>query len=491
MRERDYATNPIAGLSLDTHGHSGGTTSNSHSSPATTAPSTPSHTSPASPVEAAEGHHQIPGEAFIDRDEHAGLPGTTDLEGYANKRAKAVVRQHTGKKRYGWALFSGGGGSRTDKVKAEKAKKEKMRKSNQDKDEEKSGEEGDSDLEAASEPMHAPLRMGGGVLAALLTLYNQNNDGAQSTTHSRNGSSSNLSAFSAATSRRSSFDEGPPRPSKPWLKDPKAQKPKISVDPSSGVGATGGDAAAAGGGAAAGKKRPGFMLSRLSLESNLPTRKSLASLAMPTLRRPASTHFGRDREEDHLNPDSKSGVNRHSPTSVGSRTPSSGAQTPARLGHERNRDSMSIGGSTLEPSHSGHEEGKGKEPGSKPGMGGRKWTGMLNLKDLKNGAANSSLYSLKSMAGIGVGMGLAGVGLTPTAAPAKSVASSEVGTPTTDGEGEVWDEKWMMREREREKERKRKDEKRRKKKEQAFVSIFVLFTSSILKGRYADYAPRS
>lgn len=122
-------------------------------------------------------------------------------------------------------------------------------------------------------------------------------------------------------------------------------------------------------------------------------------------------------------------------------SPDSGSRTP-----DLRRDSM--GGTTAAGSSVGH------------GAGGKhKWTGML--KDLKH--ANPSFHSLKSF---GSNFGVA-----------KSTASSEAGTPTT--EGDDWDEKWMSRERDREREKRRKEEKRRKKKTEAYVRFLFFFSLAL------------
>lgn len=399
-------------------------TNTTASSPTTTAPFTPPQAH--GPLSVDGPTYQIPGEAFIDRDEQAGLPGTRDLEGYA----KEVVRAHSRKGKRGWnKSFAEKEKEKTGDKKNKRSGKERQRPDHRTphSDNRVGRSDDDMDLEAAPEPMHAPLRMGGGVLAALLTLYNNNN--RNSNPELRNQSTSNL------TSARSSMDVSdllhssdpnpdcpcpseldPNEPVRPWINAPIPQKLKLNL--ASEVGAK--------------QKRPGFKLSRLSLESNLPTRNSLGS-RIPAVRRPSSVHFGRSHQ--HGNGDNEDvDENETSPVSEsGTTTISSGE-----------RDST--GGAITTGTTSG---------------GARKWPEMLSLKDLKH--ANSSFHSLKSFAGIG----MAGVG-----AGVKSAVSSEGGTPTT--EGEEWDDKWMTKEREKEKERIRKEEKKKKKKAEAFVSFFVL-----------------
>lgn len=104
------------------------------------------NTTPASPV-------HVPGH-FIDSHETAGLPGTDDLERYASKQAAQVVRAHTARKGR-----KGGFGLR-----------KKKRSSSRN-----SGTYSDSDVEKyanSSQSANPSLPAGGGILSALLTLYN-------------------------------------------------------------------------------------------------------------------------------------------------------------------------------------------------------------------------------------------------------------------------------------------------------------------------------
>ncbi|KAF7985473.1 hypothetical protein HWV62_5241 [Athelia sp. TMB] len=364
---RDYARTPPP---IDTHTHSRShshnhnhtrTNSDSYSSPGTTAPSSPSI--PGSPTDAGGGGHAVPGESYIDADEAAGLPGTADMERFASARARTVVRAHTGKRGWGGGVFAG----------RRKEKDKKKGAGGRDGEKRGEGNGGEGDVEAPREPMHAPLRMGGGVLAALLTLYNPPPD-----PESRNASSADLSDTNANT----------PESLKPWLHDP---PPNTT------------------------KKRPGLAgrLSRLSLDSNLPTRASLA------LKRPASMHFGREAPS-------------------GSHTPSSGAQTP-HTDHTH-----------TDHTHTAEKEKERGKEGGRPGLG-RMWTG----------ARTGSFASLKSLAGLGHGQ-RSGEG-TPT-------TDGEDGAAAGEGRGEKGEKEkgdgWAAA-------RRRREEKRRKKKAAAFITRHV------------------
>lgn len=115
MREKDYGTNSMAGLSSDTHGHSGGTTSSSCSSPATTAPSTPSHASPAYPSKLHRGTTRSWVRRSLIADGHAGLP--SESEGKSGSEAAY------GEEVQWVGLFGGGGERKTEKVKGEKGRR--------------------------------------------------------------------------------------------------------------------------------------------------------------------------------------------------------------------------------------------------------------------------------------------------------------------------------------------------------------------------------
>ncbi|KAJ7214244.1 hypothetical protein B0H12DRAFT_367563 [Mycena haematopus] len=103
--------------------------------------------------------HQVPGN-YISPHEDAGLPGTSDLEDYSRRAASQVVRAHTRK-----GFFSGFG--------AKRAKKQKARDRNGDNHEYKPANDVEQDLLGAA-PLNPAL--GGGMLSTLLTLYN---DGAE------------------------------------------------------------------------------------------------------------------------------------------------------------------------------------------------------------------------------------------------------------------------------------------------------------------------
>ncbi|KAJ6632256.1 hypothetical protein B0H10DRAFT_9933 [Mycena sp. CBHHK59/15] len=119
-----------------------------HSAP-TTASSDSSPSAPSSPMRAVPGN-------YIDPQESAGLPGTTDLEDFSQRAASRVVRAHTRKDSFGRRF-----GFRT-KSADERAEYARVHSRSARVDAERY-------LRGAA-PMHPAL--GGGVLSALLTLYN-------------------------------------------------------------------------------------------------------------------------------------------------------------------------------------------------------------------------------------------------------------------------------------------------------------------------------
>ncbi|KAJ6506708.1 hypothetical protein C8R45DRAFT_1050936 [Mycena sanguinolenta] len=107
---------------------------------------------------------EVPGN-YISPHEDAGLPGTSDLEGYSQRAASQVVRAHTRK-----GFFSGFGGAKRAK------KKQKLRDTDNVRLHTRTaGSDVEQDLPAAA-PLNPPLGSGGGLLSTLLTLYN---DGAE------------------------------------------------------------------------------------------------------------------------------------------------------------------------------------------------------------------------------------------------------------------------------------------------------------------------
>ncbi|KIM73743.1 hypothetical protein PILCRDRAFT_99247 [Piloderma croceum F 1598] len=337
--------------------------------------------------------HLVPGENHINSNEHDGLPGTTDLERYSRHQAKNVVRAHT-RKKGSWVP-----GWLTHQKRDSASKKQKQARARVPTDSDTDGEKDrESDVEAvAADSTSTGHRMGGGVLSALLTLYDRNQS---------------MHTFSSTSTTRSSLDGHDPSPEttdntrrnavidlpeKPWLHHRPQHPPmplpdSVSYPPSAPPQSSKFTPS---------PKRPGYKLSRFSLESSLPTRRTLNVL--PTIRRPASLHFDK-------------------PASAPS-TPSSsdsGSQTPSE---HLPRDS--IGGTQ---SHGG---------------GKHKLTGML-------AHANHSFHSLKSS----IGNNFPGT---------KSSPSSGTGTPVN--EGEEWEKWLIKeREKAREK-RKKDEKRRKKKRE--------------------------
>ncbi|KAJ6535102.1 hypothetical protein B0H19DRAFT_438018 [Mycena capillaripes] len=135
-----------------------------HHLSATTLSSDGGHSCPPSPT------HEVPGN-FIGPQEDAGLPGTSDLEDYSRRAANKVVRAHTRK-----GFFSARLNLRKQKAQARDG-------GDRDRDYTRvhsraASEDVEQDLPGAG-PMNPAL--GGGVLSALLTLYNdagETNSGA-------------------------------------------------------------------------------------------------------------------------------------------------------------------------------------------------------------------------------------------------------------------------------------------------------------------------
>ena len=154
---------------------------------ATTDSSAPTSTSSS---RSASPTHLVPGENHINSNEHDGLPGTTDLEKYSRRQAKNVVRAHT-RKKGGWVP---GWLTHHKRDSASKKPRARVTTDESDSDGEKDRE---SDVEAAAaDSTSTGHRMGGGVLSALLTLYDRN----QSLT------------FSSTSTTRSSLDGHDPSP---------------------------------------------------------------------------------------------------------------------------------------------------------------------------------------------------------------------------------------------------------------------------------------
>ncbi|KAJ7440306.1 hypothetical protein B0H11DRAFT_545821 [Mycena galericulata] len=105
----------------------------------------------------------VPGN-YIGPHEQAGLPGTTNLEDYSHRTASKVVRAHTRKGFFAGKLHFGG------KQKEKQKQKQKQREAEAEAGHERDG--GDVERNLGSIPPMNPT-LGGGVLSALLTLYNE------------------------------------------------------------------------------------------------------------------------------------------------------------------------------------------------------------------------------------------------------------------------------------------------------------------------------
>lgn len=304
--QRDHAPRDYAAPSGHSHTLSNATTATTTTLDSDISPSEPV----LSPV------HDVPN-AYIDPNESAGLPGTGALDDYSKAQASRVVRAHTSRHMGGFFFGTSKKKEARSKSPARPAKKnEPVR-----------DVERDADIKL-------PKRFNGGVLSALLSLHDADQAGLLS------GATSG--ATTPALSERGSLDE----PERPWV-HPKSSKVRHSKDesavrseassasdhtqsdeplimpplkrtttggstsswfnhqprhhkmPSERVGggvfgslvaSTGnisGAAAPAPAQLAPNLKRPGYHLSRYSLESNLPTKKS----NMKTLSRPKSMHF--------------------------------------------------------------------------------------------------------------------------------------------------------------------------------------------------------
>jgi hypothetical protein len=155
----------------------------------------------------------VPGENHINSNERDGLPGTTDLERYSQHQAKNVVRAHT-RKKGSWVP-----GWLTHHKRDSASKKQKKARARVTTDSDTDGEKDrESDVEAAAaDSTSTGHGMGGGVLSALLTLYD------------RNQSMHTLSSTSTARSSLDGHDPSPETtdntrrnaaidlPEKPWL----------------------------------------------------------------------------------------------------------------------------------------------------------------------------------------------------------------------------------------------------------------------------------
>ena len=219
------------------------------------APTSATNSTPSSPT------HLVPGENHINSNEHDGLPGTTDLESYSRNQAKHVVRAHTRKKGswgFGWLGHKG-------RDNATRPGNNKKRRAHANTDSDTDAEKiPDSDVEAtAADSTSNTHTMGGGVLSALLTLYDRNQS---------------LLSFSNTSTARSSFDAHDPTPEttdntrrnaaidlpeKPWLHHHPQHPPLPLPDPATPLYS----APLLGSKLAPSPKRPGYKLSRWVLSN--------------------------------------------------------------------------------------------------------------------------------------------------------------------------------------------------------------------------------
>ncbi|KAF9034672.1 DUF1212-domain-containing protein [Hymenopellis radicata] len=232
--------------------------------------------------------HNVPG-TYIDKDENAGLPGPTDSQ---YREAANLVRAHTRSRARARGFLRGRSRSRSRE--GESRAKERAR-----------------DAERDAAPANPRLPQGGGVLGALLTLYNQE-QGLPSGATTPVGEDlaekpwidlAKQTTQSSATTPPSSKPTSPTREKEPFLLKRSSSMNSYRGRPKNernGAGtianliaSTGnitGPAAPLQSQIAPNVKRPGYHLSRYSLESKMPSIK----LPSPSLERPKSTHFDKN-----------------------------------------------------------------------------------------------------------------------------------------------------------------------------------------------------
>ncbi|KAJ7715205.1 DUF1212-domain-containing protein [Mycena metata] len=253
----------------------------------------------------------VPGN-YISPHEDAGLPGTSDLEEYSRRAANKVARAHTSRK----GFFASLGGKRLRRQRRDKEGGKGTSTSTSTSThpyarthDRTASTDADTDVESdlrGAAPMNPALGLGGGggVLSALLTLYNEGGDTGTPTTVSPRPPpdagrppSSSPPARRASPPHTSSSTPSPPNPSRPQTVDPLgrshnarhagshsslAAKAKFAILPAStqnrrnGAGVLGALIASTGNiaGAAAPApstlapniKRPGYHLSRYSID---------------------------------------------------------------------------------------------------------------------------------------------------------------------------------------------------------------------------------
>ncbi|KAI0643470.1 DUF1212-domain-containing protein [Trametes meyenii] len=276
--------------------------------------------------------HDVPGENFIDRNETAGLPGR-DIEDYSQQQAQKVVRAH----RYGF-LRGLGGGNRHRRSKSQEPLAEHERRGRQMRkgffslDRNAPGADVEKSAEGRRENKDAAPK---GVLSTLLSFYEPSTgfqsgmstparsslDESRPSSMYSSGTLNNANANGSASTTSSGVLMPPPPvpnreghsyPSLPNMSTNSLRPPTHPWTRGFGLGDARPTAARSGAGvfgpliASAGNiagvaaptpatvapncKRPGYHLSRYSLESNLPKASSSGSKS-PSLSRPRSMHF--------------------------------------------------------------------------------------------------------------------------------------------------------------------------------------------------------
>ncbi|KAH9847729.1 DUF1212-domain-containing protein [Lenzites betulinus] len=269
--------------------------------------------------------HDVPGENFIDRNETAGLPGV-DIEEYSQQQAKKVVRAH----KYGFLKGLGGGRQpRRSRPQEQSAAAERRSKKSHkgffSVERHPPGGDVEKSAEVRTETRDAPK----GVLSALLSLYEPGagfqsgmstpahssfDDSRPASMYSGHGGLTNISETDSAVlmppppvPNRADGQAYPPSmqntstnslrpPTHPWTRSlglgdarPSAARSGAGVFGPliASAGNISGVAAPAPATVAPNCKRPGYHLSRYSLESNLPR----VSQAQRSPSRPRSMHF--------------------------------------------------------------------------------------------------------------------------------------------------------------------------------------------------------
>ncbi|KAH8814628.1 DUF1212-domain-containing protein [Flagelloscypha sp. PMI_526] len=179
--------------------------------------SSPGHSTPGSP-RPETGDRFVPGN-FIGAGETAGLPSNGNPDDIARESAKQVVRSHTRKR----GLFGIGLRKRKGTSSAPAALSEKVSKTHtpvRSRDFATSSTPLVRDIESSGgREEFSRTGLGGGVLSALLTLYDEQNGNGYGSGYSTPGG-----YLSSGPSTRSSFDEAP---SRPWVDSPAIPQPSV------------------------------------------------------------------------------------------------------------------------------------------------------------------------------------------------------------------------------------------------------------------------